>query len=310
MVVSFLNNMIVTLSRIIKYGFQNFFRNGWLSVSTISIMILAAIVFEGLILFNVTGKTAINSIQEKIDISVYFKSNVPEDSILSIKRSLEKLEEVRDIEYVSRDQALQEFKKRHEGDEAISQAVEELDENPLLAAINIKAKDPREYKTIASYLNNASLQDQVEKVTYAQNEVVIDRLVGLIDTMRNGGIVLTIFLAFLAIVVTFNTIRLAIFSSNDQIGIMRLVGASNTFVRGPFIVEGIVYGVVASIVSFVFLIPIMSFLSPYVNSFIPEMNLSAYISSNALSLLLYQFIFCVGLGILSSIIAVRKYLHV
>ncbi|RJQ29120.1 ABC transporter permease [Candidatus Parcubacteria bacterium] len=302
--------MIVTLSRIIKYGFQTFFRNGWLSVSTISIMILAAIVFEGLILFNVTGKTAINSIQEKIDISVYFKSNVPEDSILSIKRSLEKLDEVASVIYVSRDQALQDFKKRHENDEAISQAVEELDENPLLAAINIKAKDPREYKAIASYLDNKTLQDQIEKVSYAQNEVVIDRLVGLIDTLRNGGIVLTIFLAFLAIVVTFNTIRLAIFSSNDQIGIMRLVGASNTFVRGPFIVEGILYGVVSAIVSFVFLIPIISFLSPYVNSFIPEMNLSLYVSGNVLSLLLYQFLFCIGLGIFSSIIAVRKYLHI
>jgi len=301
--------MIVTLSRIIKYGFQAFVRNGWLSVSTISIMILAAIVFEGLILFNVTGKTAITSIQEKIDISVYFKSNVPEDSILSIKRSLEKLDEVRSVEYISRDQALQDFKKRHEGDEAISQAVEELDENPLLAAINIKAKDPREYKAIASYLDNKTLQDQIEKVTYAQNEVVIDRLVGLIDTMRNGGIVLTIFLAFLAIVVTFNTIRLAIFSSNDQISIMRFVGGSNTFIRGPFIVEGIIYGIVAAIVSFVFFIPIINFLSPYVNSFIPEMNLSAYMAGNAMSLLFYQFLFCIGLGIFSSIIAVRKYLH-
>ena len=302
--------MIVTLSRIVKYGFQTFFRNGWLSVSTISIMILAAIVFEGLILFNVTGKTAITSIQEKIDISVYFKSNIPEDSILSIKRSLEKLDEVASVTYVSRDQALQDFKKRHENDEAITQAVEELDDNPLLAAINIKAKDPREYKTIATYLDNKALQDQVEKVSYAQNEVVIDRLVGLIDTMRNGGIVLTIFLAFLAVVVTFNTIRLAIFSSNDQIGIMRLVGASNAFVRGPFIVEGVLYGIVAALVSFVFLIPIINFLSPYVNSFIPEMNLSAYMGANVMALLLYQLLFCVGLGVLSSIVAVRKYLHV
>lgn len=301
--------MIVTLSRIIKYGFQTFVRNGWLSVSTISIMILAAIVFEGLILFNVTGKTAINSIQEKIDISVYFKSTVPEDSILSMKRSLEKLDEVKDVEYISRDKALQDFKKRHENDEAISQAVDELEENPLLAAINIKAKDPREYKAIASYLENKSLQDQIEKVTYAQNQVVIDRLVGLIDTMRNGGIVLTIFLAFLAIVVTFNTIRLAIFSSNDQIGIMRLVGASNTFVRGPFVVEGIIYGIVSGVVSFIFLIPIANFLSPYVNSFIPEMNLSVYLGTNTIALLSYQFLFCIGLGIFSSIIAVRKYLH-
>lgn len=302
--------MIVTLSRIVKYGFQTFVRNGWLSVSTISIMILAAIVFESLILFNVTGKTAITSIQDKIDISAYFHSNVPEDSVLSIKRSLEKLDEVKSVEYVSRDAALQEFKKAHESDEAITQAIEELDQNPLLASLNIKAKDPKSYKTIAAYLENDSLKEQIEKVTYAQNQVVIDRLVGLIDTVRNGGIVLTVFLAFLAVVVTFNTIRLAIFSSSDQIGIMRLVGASNTFIRGPFVVEGILYGIIAAIVSFVLLIPLINFLSPYVNNFIPEVNLSAYIMGNFFGLFLYQLLFCVGLGILSSFIAVRKYLHV
>jgi len=272
-------------------------------------MILAAIVFEGLVLFNVTGKTAISSIQEKIDISVYFKSNASEDGILNIKKSLEDLSEVKSVEYVSREMALAEFKKRHEGDASITQAIEELDQNPLLASLNIKAKDPNEYKTIATYLEAKTLKDQVEKISFAENQVVIERLVGFIDTLRKGGITLTLFLAFLAVIVTFNTIRLAIFSASDQIGIMRLVGASNAFIRGPFLVEGLAYGLISAIVSFLLMIPLISFISPYVYSFIPEINLMAYWSTNVFNLFFYQLLFCVGLGILSSYIAVRKYLH-
>lgn len=301
---------MVTLSRIIKYGWQAFLRNGWLSVSTVSIMILAALVFEGLILFNVMGKTALESIQNKIDISVYFKSNVEEDSILNIKRSLEGLEEVKGVEYVSREQALQEFTARHAGEETIIQTLSELDENPLLPSLNIKATDPREYGAIASYLENERLGDVIEKVTYAQNQVVIDRLVGLIDTMKKGGITLTVFLAFLAVIITFNTIRLAIFSNREQIGIMRLVGASNVFIRGPYIVEGVLYGIISAIIGFVILIPVIGFLSPHIARFIPEMNFSVYFQAHFLGLLLYQLLFCVVLGIVSSIIATRRYLQV
>lgn len=301
--------MIVMLTRIIKYGWQAFIRNGWLSVSTIGIMILAAIVFEGLVLFNVVGKTTIGTLQEKIDISIYFKSNAAEDYILNIKKSLESLDEVKSVEYVSAEAALAEFKNKHADDPALGQAIEELDTNPLLASLNVKAKDPRQYKSIASYLEAKTLKDQIEKITYAQNQVVIERLIGLIDTLRNGGIALTIFLSILAVVVTFNTIRLAIFSASEQIGIMRLVGASNSFIRGPFIVEGIVYGFVAAIVSFIIVIPLINFLAPFLHNFIPEADLASYFSTNYLSLFLYQLLFCVGLGIISSFVAVRKYLH-
>ncbi len=273
-------------------------------------MILATAIFGGLILFNVLGVSAVESIQEKIDISVYFRSNVSEDYILDMRRSLEGLSEVRDVEYVSRERALAEFKETHADDETIIQALEELEENPLLASLNIKAWDPREYEAIAGYLDNPAFQDSIEKVTFAQNEIVINRLIALVDTVRKGGISLTVFMAFLAVAVTFNTIRLAIFSNREQISIVRLVGASNSLVRGPFIVEGLIYGIVAAALSFALLIPVINFVSPYLNTFIPEFNMADYFRANFSSLLFYQLAFAIGLGILSSIIAVRRYLRV
>lgn len=301
--------MLISLTRIIKYGIQNFVRNGWLSASTVSIMILTLLVFEGLVISNYVGKTAIISIKEKVDISVYFKSNVPEDSILSVKRSLESLEEVREAVYVSREDALTEFKERHKEDETIVQTLEELDENPLLGSLNVKAKELEQYETIASYLETPSLKDIIEKVTFAQNELVIRRLSSLVATLNRSIVLLTIFLAFLAIMVTFNTIRLAIFANSEEIGIMRLVGASNSFIKGPFLVEGVIYGIISAVISFILFIPVILIISPHLGRFVHELDLATYLGKNWGTLLLYQLLFALILATLSSAFAIRRYLR-
>ncbi|MEK7168299.1 MAG: permease-like cell division protein FtsX, partial [Patescibacteria group bacterium] len=213
--------MLTTLFRIIKNGFLGFRRNGWLSMATLSIIILALLVFEGIIIFNILTKTALTSLQDKIDISIYFKTNTPEDEILKTKKSLETLAEVKNIEYIPRDKALEIFKERHKNDSAISQSLEELQDNPLLASLNIKAYNPKEYAIIAGHLDEASFKGWFEKVTYAQNAVVIERLGRIIDTAQKGGLILIIFIALIAVLVTFNTIRLAIYSNREEIGIMR-----------------------------------------------------------------------------------------
>lgn len=273
-------------------------------------MILALLVFEGLILFNVVSQGAVQAIENKVDITVYFQSNVPEDTILNLKKSLEGLSEVKYVQYISQDQALANFKAAHANDPTITQTLSELSANPLLASLNIKAKDIHHYDAIASYLEKPDFSGIIQKISYAQNQVVIDRLSAFIDNMTRGGFILTVFLAFLAASVTFNTIRLGIFSNREQIGIMRLVGASNNFIRGPYVVEGTIYGIIAAIVSFLVFIPIIAAVSPAISSFVPEVNLQGYFGANFLSVLLYQVVFGVVLGIVSSVIATRRYLNV
>jgi len=302
--------LFTALSRIIKYGVQGFWRNGWLSTATLFIMLITLIASIGLITFNVLTETALGALQDKIDISVYFKNTVPEDDILNIKHSLESLTEVKKVEYISRDKALEIFKSRHENDPTISQAINELTDNPLNASLNIKANDPKQYAVIASYLDKDPIKSLAEKVSYAQNAVVIDRLNKIIDTGERAGLILTIILAAVAILVTFNTIRLAIYSNREEIGIMRLVGASNRYIRGPYVVEGIIYGLSAGLLSMLIALPAVYFISPYINVFVPEINLWQYFVSNFVKLLGYQFIFGIVLGIISSSIAIRKYLKI
>jgi len=302
--------MFTALYRIIKYGLQGFKRNSWLSITTIIVMTLALLVFLGLILFSVLTNNTIDLLKEKIDISVYFKNTATEDNILKIKRSIESLSEIKSVEYISRDQALAIFKERHSEDATISEAINVLEENPLSASINIKAKDPKDFPVIAAYLNNENLKEDVEQVSYNQNQIVIDRLATIVDTAQKGGIGLILILSLVAILVSLNAIMLAIHSTREEINIMRLVGASNIFIRGPYIVQGILYGFIAAILSVLFMAPLVYFAAPYLNMIMPEIDMWNYLISNTLHLTLYQVVFGIVLGMVSSTIAVRKYLKV
>ncbi|MFB6212581.1 MAG: cell division protein FtsX [Candidatus Magasanikbacteria bacterium] len=302
--------MFLSLWRIIKFGFKNFFRNSWLSISTISVMILTLVVFEGLILFNVVSDNAVEAVKDKVDISVYFQDSASEGDILNIKKTLEGFKEVENVTYISKSKALKRFKKRNPNEEVISKTLDELEGNPLSASLNIKAKELSQYDSIASYLNSDSLKKTVKKVTYGQNELVINRLQSIIQGVNAGVLILTLFLSFLAVVVTLNTISLAIFSNKEQINIMRMVGADNKFIRGPYVVEGVIYGIIAALVSFIIFVPLVNFVSPHIADFITNFSLKDYFNKNTLRLVTYQLIMGVGLGIISSILAVRKYLKV
>lgn len=302
--------MVTTFYRILKNGFQNFWRQRLTSVATLTVMLLAILAFLSLLVSNVVAKAALNSIQDKIDISVYFKTSAPEDEILRLKKSLEELGEVKVVEYVSKDKALEIFKERHIDDTTITQSIDILGNNPLPASLNIKAKDPGQYSLIASYLKSNFLDQYIDEVNYAENQEVIDRLASIISISRQAGFVLTIILAVVATIVVFNTILLAIYSNREGIEIMRLVGASNMFIRGPYIVEGVIYGTLSAVFGTMVFLPITYFISPYLKIFIPSMNLAQYFISNIFVLFSYQLLFGIGIGIISSLIAVRRYLKV
>src|SRR3989338_2027666 len=211
--------MLTIIIRIVRYGLQNFARNGLLSTATIAVMVIALLGLLGLNLFGHVTSSALSTVRDKIDISVYFKTSTAEDDILRVKRSLEGLTEVKQVEYISRDQAFQMFKDRHKDDNTITQAVDQLGDNPLSASLNIKAHDPRQYALISDYLGNDNLKNFIEKISFTENQTVIDRLALIIDTLQKAGFLTTLILSIVAGLVIYNTNRLAIFSNRDEIGI-------------------------------------------------------------------------------------------
>jgi len=302
--------MATFLSRIFKYGWQSFSRGKWLSVATLVVIVLALVVFESLIVFTVITKTSLSLLQDKIDISVYFKPKTNEDAILKIKKAIEALPETASVEYVSREKALALFKETHKNDVAISQALQELNDNPLSPVLNIKAQKPDQYAMIAEELERESWQSITQKITYRQNQTIIDRLSKIIDITNRVGLILTILLTLTAIVITFNTVSLAIYSNREEIGIMRLVGAPNSLISGPYMVEGIIYGVIGAIISLLLFWPAVYWGAPYLKYFLTDLDLRAYFSTHFLSLIGYQLIFGIALGVISSNFAIQKYLKI
>jgi len=300
---------LVKVKRVIRVGFVNFWRNGWISLATILVMTIALFVVGSLILGKAVVASTLAQLEDKVDITVYFKTGADEEEIFTFQDKLEKLNEVKTVAYVSSEEALSAFRKRHVDNALITQSLEELGENPLGANLNIKAKDTSQYESIAHFLE-ASAIFSIDKINYRQNKMVIDRLGNILNASRNVGLGITLLLSAIAIIVAFNTIRLAIYTSKDEITVMRLVGASSRYIRGPFIVEGIMHGIVASVFTMFIFYPLTLWLGPLAEKFFGGVNLFNYYLSSFFQLFAVLLVFGSGLGAISSFIAARRYLKV
>lgn len=297
-----------SIKRIFKWGFKNFWRNGWLSTATVSIMVLTLLVITVLLMVNVVANAVLDNLENKIDISVYFKLQTPEEKILEVKSQLEKLAEVESIGYTSQNEALISFKEKHKDNPVLLQSLDELDSNPLEASLNIKAREASQYASINQFLESVHYKDIIDKVNYLQNKGVIEKLSKIIIDVKTIGLIISLALAIIVFLVTFNAIRLAIYSSREEINVMRLVGASNWFIRGPFIIEGLLYGVIAAIITAVLLYPVFYFSSPKLSGFLPIGDIFSYFKANIVALFFLLLGIGAVLGSFSSLIAVRKYL--
>jgi cell division transport system permease protein len=302
--------MGTVLRRVFTYGVLSFWRNRWISSATIAIMVITLGLITGLVLLSAITDAVLTNLQEQVDITVYFKLETPEADILQVKSELERFPEVAEVEYVSRDEALARFREARAENPVITQALEQVGENPLEAQLNVRARDISQYGTIASFLEGNRFESLIDEVNFRENQKVIDRLSAIISLVRRAGLILAIILVVVAVLVTFNTIRLTIYSLREEIGVMRLVGGSNWYIRGPFIVEGVLYGVLAAVVTFILFLPVVYFVSPKLIGFLPGIVLWQYFTVNWWQILLLQLILGIGLGVFSSFIAMRRYLKI
>jgi len=299
-----------TLIRLIKYGFKNFWRNGWLNLATISVIILTLFIMSVLVVINQLTDEILIDLQEKMDISVYFKSDVLEFDVQRIKNDLENLSQVKFVEYISKEEAWKNFRRKYQENPIISESINELEMNPLYATLNIKAHQPKDYPGIVNFLEQDKYRPMINKINYWENKEQINRLSDISRAVRQGGISLTIIFSLIAIIITFNAIRLTMYSHSQEIEIMRLVGAKNWYIRWPFIIEGILFGVVGGLACFLFLYFAIMFISPKISEVVSDINLFLFFKSNILVIITLQILTGIFLGTISSLIAIRKYLRV
>ncbi len=250
--------MLTTLKRIIKGGFVKFWRSGFLSLAAIIVITLSLTLFGGMIFASAFGHGLINQIKNRVDINVYFTLDANESDILALQRTINQLPEVASSTYISSSTALANFQQKWANNPLILQGLAQIGYNPLPAVINIQAKDPSQYAGITDFLNSAAATPKdgatiINNINYNENQLAIQRLTEIISVTEKAGSALVILLVLLAVVIVFNTIRIIIYNSKDEIAVMKLVGASNTYVRGPFVVSGIMYGIVSGIITLILL---------------------------------------------------------
>lgn len=305
--------MRTNLKRIIKSGFFSFFRNGFVSLSSVLVMIVTLSVIGSIVFFGAVLNKSLEEIRNKVDVNVYFVTTAQEADILSIKSSLEKLPDVASVSYVTREQELADFRARHENDAFTLSALDELGENPLGAKLNIRAKEPQQYEGIAAFLRGDNILSKdgsviVDNINYFKNKDSIDKLSHIIQAANRFGFTFTIVLVVISILITFNTIRLVIFISREEISVMRLVGASTAYIRGPFVVSGIMYGALAGILTLALLYPFTLWLGSLTKDFFIGLNVFDYYISNFGQIFLIVLGSGVCIGAISSYLAVKRYL--
>jgi len=306
--------MILTITRTFKEALSNFWRNSWLTVASVSVLILSLYIL-GVIyveVFAIGG--VLKDIQEKVNVSASLKLDVSEEQILKIKSEIEKNSLVKSVDYTSREKALENFKRDNANEPTILQSLDEIGENPLLASLAIKANDPGQYQTIVDYMNSADFKENISRINYDKYKPIIEKLNNNIYAIRRSGIILSIIFILIGILTTFNTIRITIYTHRQEIEVMRLVGASNAFIRLPFIFEGMVYGLVASIVAALMLFLTFrfapSYISPMISSDISAKGLLSVFLDNFWMLFGLQLFIGIALGVVSSLVAIRKYLKI
>src|SRR3989344_2871066 len=213
---------ITALKRIIKNGFLNFKRSWLVSWAAVLVVTITLSVITLIILLQAVLYFSLNQIKDKVDVTIYFTTNAPEDKIMSLKSSLEKLPEIAQVSYTSSEEALKLFRERHKNDYPTIQALDEIGENPLGAYLNVKAKEVSQYESIANFMKSdnvlaPSSVSIIDKVNYYQNKLVINRLNTIISGAQKLGFLLTLLLVIISIIITFNTIRLTIFISKEEI---------------------------------------------------------------------------------------------
>jgi len=303
----------INIKRVVKSGFFNFFRNGFVSLSSILVMVITLFTIGSVIFMGAILNSTMEALKDKVDVRVTFTLDATEQEILALKKTVEALPEVEYAIYTSREEALANFEKRHQNDQLILQALQELGGNPLGASLNVKAKDPSQYEGVANFLQSGEFLGEngapiIDRINFFQNRAAIERLSNIIKSSEQLGYVLALILAVVSVLITFNTIRLAIYISREEISVMKLVGASAAYIKGPFVVGGTLYGLFAGLLTLAIFFPTTFWLGDVTDRFFIGLNIFEYYLVNFFQITLIILFSGIIIGSISSYLAAERYL--
>jgi len=273
-------------------------------------MTLTLLTISIFVIFNIVINTTTESIREKIDLAVYFKTDTTEEQVHQVENILKYRPNIKSITFVSKDEALKRWQSMKISDKVKDQVSQE--NNPLPFSLDIKTTNPEYLKDIDSYITNSNFANLVERISYQENKDIVERLVNITNFSRKLGIILGIIFIVVSILVIQNTVRLAIYTRTKEIEIMRLVGASDAYIRIPFVIEAILYALLATIISLIIIWIGLLFVSPMVSRYLGDINLDmqGFFFANLWKIFLLELFISCAISISCSFLAMRKHLKI
>ncbi len=303
---------MINFKRSLSFALSDFYRNRGISISAIFVLTLTSLLITGLFLTHGVSNYLVTSIQNKVDITAYFKENTDEQDILNVKEEiLASSPNIKSVDYVSKDDALNSFSEKHKDSQVFTKALNEVGGNPFLPSLNIvTGEDTSQYEKVADILQGDQFSGIIEKVDFSEKKATIDKIFSITKGVNIIGIILGLILVLIAVLIVFNTIKLIISYSKEEINTMKIVGASNWFIKAPFVIEGGIFGLIAFVLCLLISILAVYSLTRFLSIIMPGFSLLHYFNSNFLIIVFIQILFGVGLGVLSSLIVVNRHLKV
>ena len=307
-----MNRRMITFSRILTTGAVNFMRNAWLGIAAIAVMVVTLTIILFSIITNATFANTIKQITDKIDISVFLKDGISDPKRKELVQGIDNLPNVTSVTYLSKEDALKSYKAQNADNPQLLAAISETD-NPLPATIRVKPTTLNEIQSIKDYLDKSERKDLIAEVSYSgDRKEAIDRITHATNLLRQIGIGAVLVFTVISVLIIFNTIQMAIFNRRDELTIMRLLGAKTSYIRGPFVVESIMYGVFSALIS-IFLIhgAFMASSSALQASSLGLLDIgyaATYFKTHFWQFLTLQLGIGILIGAVSSTIATRRYL--
>ena len=306
-------------ARIVKYGTKGFGRNIWLSTAATVVMAITLIILFVTVVASVILTSTADLMKDKIDITIYFKPNTTQEALDELAADMGSDSNVKSVETSTSEEEYEKFLAEHSEREDIINILDDEMTKMMIAkmqaTMRIKVYDVDNLDSIRDKVDNSELfrnyTDKDKAPTYDVNRAEIATINSWARIARTGGVILAAVFLVISILIIFSTIRMAIFSRREEIYMMKLVGADKSFIRGPFLIEAEICGVIAGIVAGAISFAGFMFLSPKLASYGIDVSvITNVLESNKLILVFLVFI---GLGIvigrISSWLAVSKYLH-
>jgi cell division transport system permease protein len=301
--------MTLFLKRVFLAGWKKFLHDRSSTGAALVVMVVALFTVSSLYIVHNASFFLVEELKSSVDISAYFTESATEEEIFKVRGEVAQLPEVKEVEYVSKEEAFERFVKIHQQDDSLLEPLSVIGQNPFLPALNIKAEETDEFNAIAEFLSGESFAEIIGHVDFHNRAPVIAQIALVTRAIESGVLAVIAILSFIAVLVAFNTIRLTVYNSREEIEIMGLVGASRWFIQIPFLIQGVLVGVVASIIALILLLFVSLLVGGRVEAF-TGFELSPFVLSQFFVLLLLQLAVGIGLGVVSSAIAIRRYLKV